>query len=184
MRTDALVSFVLPFAPLSLVAGAGINIPSAVLDLLGQGVGMAPGNIIGNVYNNQFGTDFGIGGDRVMLDIVIGTGLVTGDSCTLNLAVQAAADTGATGSYAPGTWQTLVETGPLTAAQCVAQTRIARFDWPPSFPETMPPPRYVRLLAQVPSGLNFTAGTIAFALATSGRDDYTIRYAARNYAVL
>ena len=185
MRTDALVTFIFPGGPLSLVAGAGVNIPSAVIDLLGLGVGVpsTQGNIIGSFYNNQFGVDFGIGDDRLLLDVVIGTGLVTADSCTLNLAMQGAPDTGLTGGYLPGTWQTLVETGPLTAAQCPANTRIARFDWPPSFPETSPPPRFVRLLAQVPSGELFTAGTIAFALATSARDDFAQRYAAKNYSV-
>ena len=185
MRTDALVTFVFPGGPLSLVAGAGVSIPSAVIDLLGLGVGVpaTQGNIIGSVYNNQFGVDFGIGDDRLLLDVVIGTALATADSCTLNLAMQGAPDTGLTGGYLPGTWQTLVETGPLTAAQCPAGARIARFDWPPSFPETSPPPRFVRLLAQVPSGELFTAGTIAFALATSARDDMAQRYAARGYSV-
>ena len=100
MRTDALV-MPIPFtAPLSLVAGAGINIPSSVVDLLGLGVGQSPasaGQIIGTTYNQQFGTDFGIGDDRVLFDIVIGTGLVTANGCTLNLAMQAAPDTGLTG---------------------------------------------------------------------------------------
>lgn len=186
MRTDALVTFIPVFAPLSLVAGAGINIPSAVIDLLGLGVGQSPalnGQIIGTTYNQQFGTDFGIGDDRVLMDVVIGAGLVTANASTLNLAMQAAPDTGLTGGWLPGVWQTLVETGPLTAAQCVAGTRIARFDWPPSFPETMPPPRFMRLLAQVPAGENFTAGSIAFALGTSARDDFAQKYAARGYSV-
>lgn len=181
MRTDALNNLIQPGAPMSLVAGAGTNIASTPLDLLGQGVGQAPANIIGTVANSQFGTDFGIGSDRPMLDIVIGTALATANGCTLNLALQAAPDTGTTGGYQPGTWQTLVETGPITAAQGVANTRIARFDWPPAFPETSPPPRYIRLLAQVPSGENFTAGTLAFAVVTLARDDQANKYAARNY---
>lgn len=186
MRTDALVMPVPLSAPLSLVAAAGVNIPSNVIDQLGLGVGQSPagaGQIIGTTFNQQFGTDFGIGDDRLLLDIVIGVGLVTANACTLNLALQGAPDTGLTGGWLPGTWQTLVETGPLTAAQCVANTRIARFDWPPSFPETMPPPRFIRLLAQVPAAENFSAGTIAFALATSARDDMAQRYAARGYSV-
>lgn len=184
MRTDANVAFIFPGGPLSLVAGAGIAISTIVLDLLGQGAGMAPGNIIGTTYNNQFGTDFGIGDDRLLLNVVIGTGLVTANAATLNLAFQGAPDTGLTGGYMPGTWQTFVETGPLTAAQCVANTRIARFDWPPSFPENQPPPRFVRLLAQVPAATNFTAGTIASALATLARDDMAQRYAARGYSIV
>ena len=184
MRTDALVQPIPFTAPLSLVASAGTNIPSSVVDLLGLGVGQSPasaGQIIGTTYNQQFGTDFGIGDDRVLFDIVIGTGLATANGCTLNLAMQAAPDTGLTGGWLPGTWQTLVETGPLTAAQCAASTRIARWDWPPSFPETSPLPRFIRLLAQVPTGENFSAGSIAFALVTSVRDDLAQRYAARGY---
>lgn len=181
MRSDATLAFVPLGSPLSLVAGAGIGIPSAItLDLLGVGVGVAPQSIIGTV--SIFGTDFGIGSERPLLNIVIGTGLVTANSATLNLALQAAADQGVAGGYQPSTWRTLVETGPLTAAQCVANTRIARFDWPPAFPENLQP-RYMRLLAQVPAATNFSAGTIAFALVTPARDDQANRYAARNYAV-
>jgi hypothetical protein len=186
MRTDSLVMPVPLSAPLSLVAAAGTNIASSIIDLLGLGVGISPalaGQIIGTTYNQQFGTDFGIGTELVKMDIVIGVGLVTANGCTLNLAMQGAPDTGLTGNWLPGTWQTLVETGPLTAAQCVANTRIARWDWPPSFPETMPPPRYIRLLAQVPAAENFTVGTIAFALGTNGRDDFAQKYAARGYSV-
>ena len=185
MRTDSLVTFIPVNGALSLVGGAGVAIPSDVIDLLGLGVGVpaTQGNIIGSVYNSQFGIDFGIGGDRVLLDVVIGTGLVTGNAATLNLAMQGAPDTGLTGNYQPGTWQTYVETGPITAAQGVAGTRIARFDWPPSFPENQPPPRYMRLLAQVPAATDFSAGTIAFALGTWARDDMAQRYAARGYNV-
>lgn len=187
MRTDSLITFVFPGGPLSLVAGAGISIPTLVLDLLGLGVGVSPaaaGQVIGTTYNQQFGTDFGIGDDRLLLNTVIGTGLVTANAATLNLAMQGAPDTGLTGGWLPGTWQTLVETGPLTAAQCPANTRIGRFDWPPSFPETQPPPRFVRLLAQVPTGTNFTAGNILFSMATFIRDDMAQRYAARGYSVV
>lgn len=186
MRTDALITLISPFSPLSLVAGAGISIPSTTLDLLGLGVGVSPalaGTIIGTTYNQQFGTDFGIGDDKVLMDVVIGTALVTANGATLNLAMQGAPDTGLTGGWLPGTWQTLLETGPLTAAQCYAQARIARWDWPPAFPENQPPPRFIRLLAQIPAAENFSAGTIAFALPTLARDDMAQRYAARGYSV-
>lgn len=186
MRTDALVAFVWPGGPMSLVGAAGIALASPIIDLLGLGSGQSPaanGQIIGTTYNQQFGTDFGIGDNKVLLDIVIGTGLVTANSATLNLAFQGAPDTGLTGGWLPGTWQTFLETGTITAAQGVANTRIARWDWPPSFPEGSPPPRFVRLLASVPAATNFTAGTLAFALGTTARDDMAQRYAARNYAV-
>ncbi len=186
MRTDGQVAFV-PFGTaLSLVGSAGVAIASGVIDLLGLGVGQSPalnGTIIGTTYNQQFGTDFGIGLNPVQLDVVIGTGLVTGTAATLTLAFQGAPDTGLTGSWQPGTYVTYLETGAITAAQGTAGTRIMRMDWPPSFPETSPPPRYVRLLAQVPAATLFTAGTLLFALGTLARDDMAMKYAARNYSV-
>jgi len=182
MRTDASVTFVPLGGSLSLVGGAGVSIPSNVFDGLGQGVGTAPANIIGTA--PVFGADYGIGSGRPLLDIVVGIGLATSNGCTLNVAFQGAPDTGAAGNYQPGTWVTFMESGPKTAAQCPAGTRIARFDWAAAFPENTTPPRYIRLLFQVPSGENFTAGTISFALATLGRDDQANKYAARSYSVV
>lgn len=183
MRSDALLAFVPLGSALSLVAGTGVSIPSPItFDALGQGVGTAPVNIIGSA--TVFGTDFGVGDDRPLLNVVIGTALATATSATLNVAFQGAVDPGAGGNYTPTTWQTLVETGPLTAAQCTANTRVARFDWPPAFPETMAAaPRFFRLLFQIPASTNFTAGTCAFALVTTARDDQANRNAARNFAV-
>ena len=186
MRIDSQLSFVPLGSPLSLVAGAGVSTPSQVLDLLGVGVGVAPPSIIGLTpivgTTHVFGTDFGIGEDRVLLDVVTGTAFATGDACTLNVALQLAADTGLSGGYQPGTWYTAVETGPQAVANLTANTRIARFDWPPAFPENLRP-RYARLLFQVPSGEYFTTGTIAFALVTPARDDYAAAYAAKNFSV-
>jgi hypothetical protein len=180
MRSDAQLAFVPLGAPLSLVGATGASFPSAVIDLLGQGAGTAPTNIIGTA--STFGTDFGIGDDRPLLNVVVGTGLVTGDSATLNVAFQLAPDSGSSGGFQPGAWQTVAETSALTAAQCPANTRVARFDWPPAFPENLQP-RYARLLFTTPSGTQFSAGTIASALVTPARDDQSNRYAARNYVV-
>ncbi len=168
MLLDASLAFVPVGTPLSLVAGAGVDIASDVLDLAGTGSGNPPNGIIGRA--TLFGTDIGIGDDRPMLDVVIGTALATSTAATLNLALQGAPDNG---SYAPGTWQTFIETGPLTVAQCPAGTRIARFDLAAAFPNTLPLPRFLRLYAQVPAATDFTAGTIAFAVVTMARDDYS-----------
>lgn len=182
MFVDAGAAFVLPGAPLSLVAGAGINIPSAVYDLSGFGVGVTDTNTLG-VSNTgvitKFGTDFGIGALKPQLVVTIGTALTTANSATLNLALQAAADDGTNN---PSTWQTLEETGALTAAQCAANTRIMRLSFPPNFPANLRP-RFMRLLAQVPAATNFTAGTIASAFITVVPDEYGIGQAARNYWV-
>src|SRR4051812_9184543 len=143
MRVDALLSFVPIGAPLSLVGGAGVAIPSNVIDLLGAGVGVAPPSIIGNA--SLFGTDMGIGQFRPEINAIIGTALATANAATLNTALQAAADTGSAGGYLPGAYQTLVETGPLTAAQLAANTVFARFPFLPVFPATLRP-RFLRLL--------------------------------------
>ena len=160
MLLDASLAFVPLGAPLSLVAGAGVAVYSSVLDLLGAGVGVAPPSIIGNA--TVFGTDFGIGEDRALLECVIGTALVTSTSATLTVQFQGAPDQGATGSYQPGTWQTLVQSPAITAAQGVANATIARFDFPPVFP-TGSLIRYMRLAFRC--GGNDLRRAFAFALA-------------------
>lgn len=165
-------------SPLSMVAGAGISIASNVLDLLGMGQGVAPASIIGTL--SVFGGDFGIGMVRPVLDIATGVAFATATAATLNVALQMAADTGAAGGYLPGAWNTLIETGPITAANLTAQTTIFRAPFVPVFPLSLRP-RYVRLLFQVPAATSFTAGTIAFALVVVGRDDLANKNMARNF---
>ena len=180
MRTDASISFLPIGSNLSLVGATGASFPSNVIDLMGSGVGTAPPNIFGNA--TVFGTDFGIGAIKVQMDIATGTAFTTGGSCTLNVQMQGAPDTGAGGNYQPGTWQTFVESGTLTAAQLTAQTVIARFDWPPAFPANLKP-RFMRLLFVTPAGQSFSAGTIAFAIPTMVRDDYAAKFQPKNYSV-
>lgn len=180
MIHDNLLDFVPIGTNLSLVAAAGVSVPSSnVIDILGSGVGTAPMNIIGNV--TVFGEDSGIGGNVPNINIVIGTAVTTGDACTLNVAFQGAPDLGAGGGYQPGTWQTFNETGPMTAAQLTAGT-VIRLDWFPAFPPNEAP-RYLRLLFQGPATLDFTAGTIASAIVTMVRDDWAAKYAAKNFSV-
>ena len=193
MITDALVSFVPIGGNLSLVAGAGIVIPSPnTLDLLGSGVGTAPPNIIGT--RTTFGTDMGVGGHlRPELNITVGVGLTGAVGQQLKVALQGAADQGAGGNYQPGTWVDIVSQDGIglanlaNATGAIAGSVIARFPFLP----TMPPqlfPRYLRLLfspmtaAALPSG-SFTAGTISSALVTWVRDDQANRGAGKNYAV-
>jgi len=183
MITDASLNFVPINGNLSLVAGAGVAIPSAIIDLLGFGVGVNPSDqIIGNV--TQFGAPdaMGVGGMRPELVVNIGTGLVTGTAATLNAQLQGAPDTGLGGGFLPGTWQTIAETGPLTAAQCPLGTPIMRMPWLPPFPVNLRP-RFLRLLFATPAGTFFTAGTIANALVTTVRDDQFQKYGAKNFTV-
>jgi hypothetical protein len=181
MILDSLLSFVPVGANQSLVAGAGVSIASQnIIDLLGTGVGTAPQNIIGNA--TLFGEDAGVGMNKPQVEVLIGTAFTTGNSATLNVAFQGAPDTGSSGSYQPGTWTTLVETGAIAASSLTASAVIARFDFPPAFPANLSP-RYLRLYFQIVSGTNFTAGTIASAIVTMVRDDQANKYATKNFFV-
>lgn len=181
MRIDSQWTFIPITAPLSCVGATGATFASAVIDLLGQGVGTAPQGIIGTAA--LFGTDLGLsdGPGKPKLQCTTGAAFLTINSATLNLAIQLAPDTAVT--FQPGTWQTVEETGALTAAQLTAAIVFARLDFPPVFPLTLRP-RYCRLLATTPSGTQFTQGTIGFAGLTYVRDDYASEaQAARNYSV-
>ena len=177
MRLDSQLYFVPPGTPLSLVAGAGVAVPSTVIDLMGLGVGQVPTNIIGTP--TVWGSDFGIGEKKIQIECVVGTALTTSTSATLNAAIQLAADDG-TGN--PSTWQTVEETGELTVAQLTSGVIFARFDFPPAFPANLNP-RFARILFQTPSGTDFTAGTVAYAIGVAVRDDQANKFAARNYVV-
>ena len=185
MYTDALLNFVPIGGNQSMVGAAGASIVMApggvALDLLGAGVGVAPPNIFGQSFGT-FGTDFGIGVRKPLLAIAVGTAFATGNAATWNLALQLAADLGAAGGYLPDTWYTAAETGAQSVANAAANAIIARFDWPPAFPNTLRP-RFARLLMQVPAATNLSAGTIAYALVTLDRDDLSIKNAQRNYSV-
>lgn len=179
MITDNLLSFAGIGVAVSMVGAAGVNIASPnTIDILGSGVGTAPANIIGN--RTLFGEDSGIGGERPQIQFSVGTAFTTATSATLNIAFQTAPDTGIGGGYQPGTWQTLNETGPMTAAQLTAGA-IAQLDWPPEFPANAQN-RFIRLLFQVPSGTDFTAGTILMTT-TMVTDRQANKYAPRNYNV-
>jgi hypothetical protein len=191
MLTDALLNFVPIGGNLSLVAGAGIAIPSTgIIDLLGLGVGVAPSErIIGLPSSGLFGEDAGIGAVKPQVQVNLLSSVVptagTGTP-TLNIAFQGAPDTA--GTHLPGAWQTLVETGPLTVAQLVAAASatlgypLARFDFPPAFPPGLNA-RYLRLLFSPAAATNFATLTVASAIITMVRDDWAAKYAAENFTV-
>lgn len=181
MILDSQLAFIPLGGNLSLVAGAGINIPSPnTLDLLGVGVGQAPPNIIGNA--TLFGKDAGIGGKRPQIEVVLSTACTTANAATLNVAFQAAPDTGVGGGYLPGAWTTIEETGPIAVANLTAGQILARFDFQPAFTANLRP-RYLRLLFQVPAATNFTAGVAGSAVVTMVRDDLANKFATKNYTV-
>lgn len=178
MLTDSLVSFIPYGAPLSLVGGAGISFRSSIYDILGQGVGQAPVSIIGNAA--VFGEDVGIGDPRVQTLVLFTTALVAVGGSTLNIQFQGAPDAG-TPTYQPGAWTTLMETGPLAAANLTLSAIAARFDFPPAFPVNFRP-RYLSLLFSPSAGGSFSAGAV-LAPVTTVRDDQANKFQARNYAL-
>ena len=169
MFVDALLAFVPPGAPLSLVGAAGVSFPTNPYDILGSGAGVATPNIIGNA--TLFGSDMGIGILQPELVVTLGTACATANSATLNVQIQGAPDTGAAGGYVPGAWTTLAETGVLAVAVLTANTRIARFKFPPPAVPQGLRIRFYRLNFAIPAGANFTAGTVANAFVTTVRDD-------------
>src|SRR5215831_6956109 len=140
MMLDALLEFVAPGSPQSMVGTAGNAIAlTNVIDILGQGVGTAPGNIIGN--RTLFGQDPDIGIWTPEVQINIGTAFATGNAATANFAIQYAPDTGAAGGYAAGTWETAAELGPKPVSELSAN-QILRMALPPAPPNTLTP-RYI-----------------------------------------
>lgn len=177
MLIDSLVSFVPPDSPLSLVAGAGVSIPSTVIDLIGNGVGTAPPNIIGTA--SVFGTDLGIGELKAQIEVLVTTALATATGALLTTAFQLAADDPTT--HLPVTWFTIIDQPNVSIANTALGKRVARFDYPPVIPETLRP-RYARLLFSPGAGASFTAGAIV-APVTMQRDDWAEAQQPRNYAV-
>lgn len=187
MRTDALLAFIPIGSPLSLVAAAGADVRATrIIDLLGLGVGVVAPNtttgapIIGNTTVFGQADAMGVGGIRPELNVTVGTAFVNDTGTpTLNVQLQAAADDG-TGN--PGTYYTLGESGTIATASLTAGAVIARLPWLPPFPENLRP-RFISLNFEIPSGTNYSAGTIASALVTTVRDDWFQRQAAKNYTV-
>lgn len=180
MLLDAKLAFISPGASLSLVGADGVTILAPnVIDLLGPGVGQAMASFTGNAAVPGQADGMGVGMLRPELVVVIGTGLVTGNAATLTVALQGAPDNGAN---LEGTYQTLGQSGPITAAQGIAKTVIARLPWLPPFPLNLRP-RFLRLAFIPAPSTHFTAGTIANAQVTTVRDDPFMLQAAKNYSV-
>ncbi len=180
MRLDASLAFIPIGAPLSCVGATGATFPSQVIDLAGVGQGVAPPSIWGTSTVYGAADAMGVGMKRVEMAVATGTAFATSDSATLNCELQGAEDTAVT--YLPGTWQTFGESGALTAAQLTANTVIFRFPWLPPFPFNFRP-RYLRLLFATPASTQFTTGTIAYAIPSLGRDDYSAAFVPKNYVV-
>lgn len=167
MITDALVSFG------TVTPTTAADYPSAVIDLLGSGVGTAPPSIIGNA--TLFGEDVGIGSWRAQTEVLVTAAFVGGTS--VQVKFQAAPDVAVT--HVPTTWTTLVETPAILTASLTLGQVLARFDYPPAFPANLNP-RYLRLLFTTLG--TFSAGTV-LAPTTMFRDDQANKQAAANFVV-
>ena len=177
MLIDSLISFVPPGSALSMVGGAGVGLPSSVVDLLGLGVGVAPQNIIGEA--TTFGMDPGIGWPRLQAQISVVAALTTGTGATANFKYQAAAEDATT--HLPVSWVTVIESGEIAVTDMDAIGDIVwQFDLTPVHPLSFRP-RFLRVLAQVSDGDTFTAGSIVIPV-TTGLDQWRAGQTPKNYA--
>jgi hypothetical protein len=156
----------------SLAIAAGSQASANTLDWAGVGAGTAPPNYFG-VQNAVFGQDIGIGDGESppVLVCIVGTTFASLGAATLNVALQAAVDSGSP-TYQPGAWDTIAETSALPLASLTAGTKIAEFTIPPRQPGQAFP-RFFRLNYTVGTA-TMTAGTIAYAGIATGRDDAPI----------
>jgi hypothetical protein len=140
---------------------------SSIIDLAGVGSGNAP-NMRFGVQSSVFGEDIGIGdgASPPVIACIVGTAFAASGAGTLQVALQTAPDNG---SNAPGTWSNAVLTDVLALSQLTAGQKIAEFTVPPRDPNAAIP-RFIRLYYTVATG-PMTAGTIAYAGITLGRDD-------------
>lgn len=180
MFIDVLNSFLQVGSNQSMVGGAGVSIQiGQVIDLLGLGAGVAPQSIIGNVTTFGAPDAMGVPSERLELMVSVGTAFTTGTSATLEVALQGAADAG-TPTYQPSTWNTFATSGAIAVGSLTANQIIFRVPWLPPFPANLRP-RFLRLYGIIPAGTDFTAGTIAAAVSTIGRDDQFNQFAANNF---
>jgi hypothetical protein len=179
MISDQGLAFVPAGAPLSLVGGAGVSFTSNVIDLMGPGVGVNIQNYFGISAAPGQADALGVGDPVPDISVFVGTALATATSATLTIQYQAAPDDG-TSTGTPGTWQTIAQTAAYTAAQGAANTELCRLPMLPPVPFNLRP-RFLRLNFSIPSGADFTAGTIASALVVATRDDYFSKQQPSNY---
>lgn len=181
MIFDSKLTFIPMQTPLSLVGAIGATFQSQIIDVLGMGAGVAPPAIIGNQLNALFGQDSGIAQQPMLINMPITTSFASANGCGLNVEFQGAPDTGSAGGYQPGAWTTFRETGTMLLATLLAG-EVIRLTWPEAWPASNLP-RFLRLSFVPTATENFTDGVIGSALVVTGRDDWSIKYAKKNYSV-
>lgn len=180
MLVDSKVAFVPIGTPLSLVAAAGVDVPTDPYDILGDGPGTPVRNIYGNSTLPGQADAMGVGPSRPEMVIGVGTAAVNGTGTPgLIVQFQAAPDDG---SGNPGTYETLWQSDEYLAADLTAGAQLARIPWVPPIPENLRP-RFLRLNFAISAAEAFSAGTIAYAVVTVTRDDIYQKQAAKNYTI-
>lgn len=171
MQIDQQLTFVgIGAAPVSLVGAAGALIQiGGTIDMLGQGVGVAPQGVIGNPFNGFYGVDPGPGMLKPTLAGRIGTALATGNAATVEFVLQVASDTGAAGGFQPGTWEDWVTAGVQAVGAYPVNSKI-RMDFTP-LPNSTPAARYMRFIMRPLTATNLSAGTCTFAGLVMADDD-------------
>ncbi len=177
MINDALFAFVPYNAPLSLVGSAGVDFATDPYDILGAGVGTTVTNIWGNSTLPGQADGLSVGMPQPYIAVIVGTAFTTGSSATMTIQFQGAPDDGSGGA---GTYLTYAQTGDITAAQATAGAELCRLPFVPPFPLNHRP-RFLRLNFAIPSGVDWTAGTIASAYVVGTRDDQYMLQQPRNY---
>ena len=180
MLVDSKVGFVIAGSPLSLVAAAGVAIPTDPYDFLGSGPGTPVNNIHGNATLPGQPDAMAVGPQRPEVVVAIGAAATNGTGTPgLTVQFQVAPDDG---SNNPGTWTTIWQSGEYLVAQLTAGAIIARIPWTPPVPVNIRP-RFCRLNFAVSAAEAFGAGTIAYAQVTTVRDDPYQLQASKNYSV-
>lgn len=148
------------------------------LDVTGAGSGNAPSIVWGT--STSFGADMGIGGGetRPHVRVQVTTAFTTGNSATLNIALQSAPDNG---SNAPGTWTTCNETGAI-AASALTVGQAINLDFGARAPGAALP-RFYRLLYQVPAATSFSAGAVVAGVVVNNDFSTTIGQYPENFSV-
>lgn len=132
---------------------------SAIIDLTGAGVGVAPAMVGGQGF--AIGLDAGAG-DGVAIpsvNVVVGTTFVGTGNTTMSITLKAAPQVSATNN-AQGTYTTLLTTDTIPVANLVAGASVNIPIPPIVLAENELPPRYYKLTYTVANG-PMTAGTVS-----------------------
>jgi len=161
MITDNSLSFNTSWATAQSITATADS--STVIDITGAGSGNAPAMINGTgaTGNTAIGVDIGQGDGMAIPYVVmsVNTAFVSAGNATLQVFLQAAPDNG---SFSPGTWTTLYESGIFTTTNLATAGQTLMFQVPPRALSGQPGealPRFYKLSYTVASS-TFSAGKV------------------------